>query len=92
MLSEVLLNAIAPFKGLKGVKLSIYDKNYDYTIQYEINDLLLVVTFIRFYMLLKFGVFMTQFASPRAVRVCGMNGADADPMFAIKGLMKQKPW
>lgn len=62
------------------------------TIEYDVNDILVVLNFTRFYILLKFVLFMTQFANPRAVRVCGMNGCEADPMFAIKGMMKQKPW
>ena len=30
--------------------------------------------------------------NPRSQRVCSMNGCEADTMFAIKGLMKQKPY
>jgi len=30
--------------------------------------------------------------NPRSKRVCGMNGCEADLMFAVKSIMKQRPF
>lgn len=35
---------------------------------------------------------MTEFMSPRANRMCSLQGCDASTMFAVKGLFKQKPY
>lgn len=35
---------------------------------------------------------MTQFMNPRSQRICSMNGYEADAIFAIKSIMKQKPY
>lgn len=89
---EMLINAIAPNPFLEGVKYTEYVEAYDTTITYEFNDILLFFSFFRLYLVLKFVLYLTQFKNPRAQRICSMNGCDASSMFAVKALMKQKPY
>ena len=89
---ELVLNAMSPYPFLKGLKYYEKVKEYDIEIQYEVNDILIVIMFTRFYLLLNFILSMSQFMNPRSNRVCHMNKCEANFMFAIKGLMKQKPW
>jgi len=92
MLIEMFINLIAPYPFLDGVIYIEYVKGYDTYINYEVNDIFLFFMFNRLYLALKFILYLTQFMNPRSQRVCSMNGCDASTMFAIKGLMKQKPY
>ena len=92
MAFEMLINAIAPYPFFEGIKYTEYVEAYDTTIQYEINDIMLFFCFFRLYLVLKFVLYLTQFKNPRAQRICSMNGCDASSMFAVKALMKQKPY
>ena len=92
MVVEMVINAIAPSPFLDGVKYKEFVADYDIEIQYEVNDLLLYFMFNRIYLGIKCCLYVTQFMTPRAQRCCSMNGCDASSMFAIKSLMKQKPY
>ena len=92
MLFEFLINSISPNPLLKGKKYKEIITDWNAEIEYEINDILLVFMFARMYLPFKFILFMTQFMNPRSCRVCSMNGCEASTIFAIKAMMKQKPW
>jgi hypothetical protein len=59
MLFEVLYNALAPYPFLDGILYTEYVKDYDIWIEYEINDMLLVIQFGRIYLVMKFILFLT---------------------------------
>lgn len=88
---EICLCVIAPYPFLDGLKYRENVLAYETSIEYEVNDILLYFSFCRFYLLLRFLLYMTQFMSPRSQRVCAMHGTEADLMFAVKGVMKQMP-
>lgn len=92
MIAEMFLNIIAPMPFLNGKKYEEYVEAYDVTVIYEINDILLFVSFLRVYLVFKFILYLTQFMGPRPHRVCHFNNCDASTMFAVKGLMKQRPY
>ena len=92
MIAEMLINCIAPYPFLYDVKVSEYNEAFDATIVYDINDFLLCFCFIRIYLLVRYILVMTQFMNPRSQRVCSMNGCEANAIFAIKAIMKQKPY
>jgi hypothetical protein len=75
-----------------GIKYTEYVKGFDTTIEYEVNDILLFFAFSRLYLTLKFLLYLSSFMNPRSQRVCLVNGCEANTMFAIKALFKQKPY
>ena len=64
---------------------------YGVTIEYEINELLLVFSFVRVYMIMKMYIYYTECLTPRSLRVCQMNGCESNIMFAIKSLIQREP-
>eukprot|EP00347_Sterkiella_histriomuscorum_P010295 403376853 len=94
MICEIIINIVAPYPFLYNVKYveHINNGSFQATIQYDVNDLLLFFCFIRIYLLCRYTLIMTQFMNPRSQRVCQMNGCEANSMFAIKSIMKQKPY
>lgn len=92
MIAELALNVIAPLPYLYDVKYYEYNKQFDATAMYDLNDLLLFFSFIRVYILARFALVVTQFMNPRSLRICMMNGCEADAMFAVRSIMKQRPY
>lgn len=92
MLFEQILCLLAPYPFLKGIKYVEVNTNWNVTISYEINQILMCISFSRFYILMRYTLFMSQFMNPRSNRLCTMNGCEAGHMFAIKSLMKQRPY
>lgn len=92
MIMEILICAIAPYPFLNGVYYIEVVEAYSTEITYEINDILLFFMFCRLYLLCRFSFYLTEFMNPRTQRVCQMHGCESDSMFALKGLMKQKPY
>ena len=83
---------IAPYPFLYNVKYHEHNTRFNADLTYEINDLLLFFCFIRIYLLIRFILVITQFMNPRSMRVCMMHGCEANIMFAVKAIMKQKPY
>jgi len=67
MAVELIINMISPMMFLNGVKYIEVNLDYDnYIVEYEVNDILLWVCSIRFYLLSKLLLYYTYFMSPRA--------------------------
>lgn len=92
MIPEIALNAVAPYPFLNSFKYQEYVREYDVIIYYKVNDILLVLMFVRLYLALSFILVITSFKNSRAQRVCKLHGCEANFMFALKSLMQQKPW
>ena len=65
MLFEMICCLIAPYPFLVGVNYKEYVEAYDYTITYEINDIMLFIMFCRMYLPVRFSFYMTEFLDPR---------------------------
>ena len=92
MALEQSIVIFAPYPFFQGLRYYEVNKNWDVTISYEINDVLLCMSFARVYILLRFTLIVSMFMDPRSNRVCVMNGCEADHMFAIKAIMKHMPY
>lgn len=92
MVFEMTINLIAPYSFFDGLKYVEQVTAYEVEIEYEINDILLFFCFARVYIAYRFSFFLTEFMNPRTQRVCAMNGCHADAMFALKSLMKSRPF
>ena len=91
MVSEQVLHLLVPYAFFDGVKFKEYVVEYDIWIQYEINDLLLALSFVRIIFAIRNVLYLTMFCNQRAQRICNTYGCYARPMFAIKCLMKLNP-
>jgi len=67
---EVILNLMAPYPFLNGSKYIEVVEAYDTTIEYEVNIIMLFLSFNRLYLSAKFFIYMTSLMSPRSQRVC----------------------
>jgi hypothetical protein len=66
--------------------------NYDIKISHWYNDVLLAWSFSRIYLILRCVLANSFYMSPRAQRVCQMNGCYASYMFSVKAAMKAQPY
>lgn len=92
MALEMIINLIAPYPILDGCKYIEYVSEYETEIIYEVNDILLYLSFARIYLAYRFCFFLTEFMNPRSQRVCAMYGCHSDSVFALKSLMKSNPF
>ena len=65
LMMEILACIIAPMPFFDGLKYYENVSAYETSIEYEINDILLYVSFIRMYLMIRYLLYMTQFMSPR---------------------------
>jgi len=65
MAFEILIALIAPYPFLEGITITenVFIAQQD--VEYEVNDLLLFVMFLRLYLCGRFIFYMTQFLNPR---------------------------
>lgn len=91
LIFEIFLNLICPHSVFSGLIYEEYNKDYDYVVTYEFNDILLFISFIRCYLLVKLLLYSTQYLSPRSLRIAMMNGSDGGSLFAIKCINKNYP-
>lgn len=89
---ELILNSFAPYPFLKSLVYKETSYYYNIVIEYKINDILLMVMFLRLYIIANFLLTFTLFRTARAQRICTQFSCQADSLFAIKSLMKQRPW
>jgi len=89
---ELIINCTSPYPFLQGIKYSEYVEALDYTVEYEINDMFLVIAFVRILYLFKLFLYHTIWMNPRSARICAMNGCDADAFFAFKCVNKSNPY
>jgi hypothetical protein len=92
MIIEMFIVIISPYPFLDSIKYKEYNKQFDFYITYDVNDLLLFFCFFRVYLLIRYILVMTQFMNPRSLRICSQNGCEANIIFAIKSIMKQRPY
>ena len=62
------------------------------TLEFEYNQIMLVWCFQRVYKPIKFGFYFTQFNSMRSNRICSNNGCESNNMFALRAVVRQKPY
>lgn len=87
----MILQLVGPYSFLRGYKYIEQVEAYNVTIEYEVNELLLVFSFVRVYMIMKMYIYYSDCLTPRSLRVCQMNGCESNMMFAIKSLIKSQP-
>lgn len=92
LISELILVMLSPYPFFNRLRHSEILPDWDnFEIVYEINDVLLLFSFIRIYLVARYVLFQTGYLDGRSQRICKHNGAEANIMFAIKGFINQQP-
>ena len=80
-----------PIYFFKGIKVSDYNHISYTSVEYELNDLIGIVTVFRVYHILRVYFIMSDERNIRSQRVCNMNTCNANWLYAIKCKMQDKP-
>lgn len=93
MLKEIAMVIISPYPFFYGYTYNEYHMYGDKSGTFLVNDLLLCfMIFLRVYFVARSILSISYYTDPRPQRVCAIYGADAGYSFALKALMKEKPW
>jgi potassium intermediate/small conductance calcium-activated channel subfamily N protein 2 len=92
MFLEILMSLVMPYPFLYEKTYSEDANAFSVGLLFEWNDFLLCfMIFCRLPYLIRTILSNSKFADPRAQRVCGIYGCDANQEFAIKALMIESP-
>ena len=91
-ISEIILAIIHPNLGFHYLKHTTDNNWYLEVLKYNINDFIILLSFLRIYVLFRFLIVMSNYFSAKALRVSKMVGKGLDHTFAIKCLIKVKPY
>ena len=89
---ECLLNSLTPYGFFEGLEYTEHVGDFGISIIYEVNELLLSVSFIRIFFAFRMILYLSLFCNQRSQRICKIHGCDANILFAIKCMMKQRPY
>ena len=97
MLAEWAVILPHPMIWLQGLTVSYSEARTsnpedEFHIEYPINGILCVWSLLRQYLLLRLLFIMSTYSSPRAQRVCRMNGGSATRLFALRCMMLDSPY
>ena len=88
LIIECILTLLTPNVLFKDIHFSEYVTAYHTEINHRLNDILLAISWIKVYFPARFLLQISYYRSPRAYRVCALNGHKPTFLFAIKWLMK----
>ena len=78
MIIEMILLTLAPYPYFDLLEYHEYNDQFNIWFTYSANDLLLCLSFLRFYIVVRYALVASKFTDPRSKRICSMNGCDAD--------------
>ena len=94
IMGEIFFQVLIPYPFLND--LVYYETNGRWkatNVKIKINHVLLaLMTFTRIYQIIKALLLITYWTAPRAQRICWLNGCHPDYLFAVKAIMKEKPY
>jgi hypothetical protein len=88
---EVMICMMCPYPFLKNIEYSEWNTNFQVSINYEVNNIFLALTFIRFYLVIRLALTTSNYLTSRAHRLGVLNGTEVSFFFATKCLMKDIP-
>jgi len=91
MIFELIITTIGPQIFLKDVEYHEYVYDYDVTIIHPVNNLLCCFVWIKLYVIIRTILLTNKFTTPRAQRVCLLNGWFADLTFSFRAKFKESP-
>ena len=92
LIVEVSLAVLAPYPFLAGEKVHENYPDFNVTIVNEVNDYLLLFSFLRVYLFIRTLLVLSSYMGPRSQRICSMNGSNASYEFAVRCLMQARPY
>lgn len=91
MIIELIITTIGPQIFLKDMTYSEYVFNYDVTVVYPINNVLCCFVWVKLYVIIRTILLTNKYTTPRAQRVCLLNGCYADLIFSFRAKFKESP-
>lgn len=91
MIPEIILPLISPNIYFHKIKYTTNKETFLTVMEYEINELLCILLFIRLYVLLRSLINFSKYFSARALRVAKMMGVKLSRLFAIRCLLQRSP-
>lgn len=88
---EIIICILTPYPFLKGITFTQYYPDLQTNAVYEINHVLLSLTFIRMYLPIRTTLTLSDYLTSRAHRLGVLNGCEVNYFFAMKCLMKDIP-
>lgn len=88
---ELILCLLTPYPFFKGITFTQYYPDLQANAVYEINHVLLALTFIRMYLPIRTILTLSDYLTSRAHRLGVLNGCEVNYFFAMKCLMKDIP-
>lgn len=98
MIVEIVVLLLQPYPFFNGksptmieIRFTTSNIRNNYTFDFKLNYLLVLLGFARAYILLRVFLLKTEYMSPRANRVCRLYEAKSDYLYSIKCLFKDYP-
>ena len=89
---EICIALITPMPFFMDMTFEENNTNYNVKIQHRVNDIFLVLMFVKVYIPCRFFLMASYYQSSRAQRVCEVNGHRASYLFSIKCMMLDSPY
>ncbi|CAI2368307.1 unnamed protein product [Moneuplotes crassus] len=88
---ELAITTVGPQVFLKDVTYSEYVYDYDISVTYPVNNLLCCFVWVKLYVPIRTFLMTNKYTTPRAQRVCFLNGCNADLTFSFRSKFKESP-
>ena len=91
MIIEVIIALLHPNILCKNIKFNTIREIYGANTQYELNDLFLIITLMRMYIIFRYFIGSSKFYSPRCNRIGKMIGSKLTRLYVIKCIVIDSP-
>lgn len=75
----------------KGIKVTFFEAFLSQEVKHDLNDLMCLLSLFRVYLVLRALINITEYSTPRAIRLCNYNRIDHDLFYSIKCLLQEHP-
>lgn len=89
---ELFFSLFHPNTFLKNIKFKTNKTFYRDTVTYELNDMLLIIMFLRVYVLFRFFISISSFYTSRSDRIARLIGSHLNRLFVIRCIVLMYPF
>lgn len=89
---ELCISLMHPNIYCRNIHITFNKRYYRYTVTYTINDMLLIITLLRVYVLFRFLIAISAFYSSRADRIAHLVGSHLNRLFVVRCIVLSYPF
>ena len=89
---ELCISLMHPNICCRNVKVTFSKRYYRYTVTYEVNEMLLIITLLRVYVIFRFLIAISTFYSSRADRIAHLVGSHLNRLFVVRCIVLTYPF